>query len=197
MKTTLQAFLIISTFSFLLAVSVTWHVQRLSSAAQKSCRVAGLSCIRDLTELSRWQLPLSDSWHNAGTLALQHIKKVELSPDVQLRLLWDLKAALYGSRSFLRPETGTLRSRLLQDVEAEIGVAGQPDIQIQGRTNHTINYGWQALTQICFWSWIVFVVLAIFKGMRMTGAIEWQRFLPYIATALLAFAGWLFCLTAA
>jgi hypothetical protein len=196
MKTIFQAVLILSVFILLLAVCATWHVERLAARARTDCAVITESCVSALTEVARWQLPLSDTWHQSGVLALAYIRTGEFAPAETERLLWDLKAALYGSRSLLRPESDTLRSQLLQDVEQSLAVPVST-LEIEGRSNARVRYGWQVLAQLCFWSWIVFVVLGMFRGVSKNGVLDVKRFLPYLLFGLAAFAGWLFCLTAA
>lgn len=192
-KNLLRAGFGILLFVLFIFLAVELQIKRLQEQEQRACGTASETCVRARIALARWYTPINDAAKMAGERAFKEIAAGEFSAAKQHELYWLLRTSIYGSRSFISPEAAAKKSKLLEKIDLRLGIS--KGLQLKKAGGEEPNYGFQLAAQICFFSWILFVILAVWRGMSNKGEIFWGACIRFLGAAVLAFCSWLFCLS--
>lgn len=189
---------VVAFFSILLLLAALVQIQMQRSLAKvpDNCSPPTEICVQHLVEASRWQVPFRNDWEEIARRALDLVKSGDFSASQKQSMLWDLRSAVYSTRSFLRPETPGEQSSILREVDTELHLKKAGD-QIESAIADEPHYFWQMAVSACFWGWILFALMGVWKGMLPSGEIIAKTFYPYQILAVCVFASWLFCLSVA
>jgi hypothetical protein len=182
-------------FIVFLFLSVELQIKRLEIHVANVCTTAGFDCVRDRITLARWQSPFNSIPWQSAEQAFVETMEGGFTEEERAELLWELRAALFGSRSVIRPETVGHKSDLLQKIDAIL--LPEKEMVLEKKGDIEPGYLYQIGAQIFFYLWIALVMLAIWRGMNAKGEINWKVFSRFFGGAVCAFCTWLFCLSLA
>lgn len=189
--------LLVSVLLFLSTAQTFVHgkLYREVTKAAIACQTRSEICVRALISVARWQTPFHTTPQQAAMKAFA-LLQAELVPEAQKQaLLWELRSALYGSRSILRSEKPGEISALLEAIDSVLIEKNTGGLIKAGSADP--DYFWQLAAQGSFWLWILCILLAIWRGMTRAGVILWPHFLRYFAGGACAYGSWLYCLSQA
>lgn len=163
--------------------------------AAVACQTRSEGCVRALISVARWQTPFHSAPQRAAVEAFSLLQTDQILEEQKKALLWELRSAIYGSRSILRTEKSGVESTLLADIDTMLIEKNSEGLVKTGSSDP--KYFWQIAAQGAFWLWVLCMLLAIWRGMTKSGAILWRRFFRYFAGAACAYGTWLYCLSQA
>ena len=190
LKRVAAAFLLFLIFLFFI---VEAQIHRLTGEAAEICQTATAACMRSHIAVARWQTPFNSTPMESADKAYQMIVRSNFAAEKKYLLLNELRTSLFGTRSILRPENSTKKSIVLAKIDEALGFNSKMHVTTLGGEEPV--YILQVLAQVCFFSWLIFVFIAIWRGMSATGDIAWPSFKRYLLYALLSFLSWLLCLS--
>jgi hypothetical protein len=144
-----------------------------------------------LSNAASWRGPFNTS----ATIALDTLRKLStpsITQEQQLQLYQAERRALLKSRSWTHILTDSNASERIAELTSREAKARSGDSpRIQESSPPEIRHLPQLLSQIFFLLWILFIVRAIFQGIRMDGSTDRSPLMQNFSLAAVSYALWL------
>ncbi|MBX7142843.1 MAG: hypothetical protein K1X79_00155 [Oligoflexia bacterium] len=137
-----------------------------------------------------WSTPFDGIAQAAFSEARSLIKDQVKGQQAQAHSLWQLRRGLFTSRNILTPRAA--EDALIAEIDSELSELGFISPTLVAQSNQPkANFGWQLLSQLLFWCWIVSVFSIIWRAFSAAGTFNKSKGARFGVLSLILYAAWL------